>query len=61
MMDVQLFIPKEVHVTPVIVEGYQGACLCFRVQDGTSRIQVTITESQISVLKEKLQEIIDQI
>ena len=61
MMDVQLFIPKEVHVTPVTVEGYQGACLYFRVRGGTSRIQVTITESQISLLKEKLQEIVDQI
>ena len=61
MMDVQLFVPKEVHVTPVSVEGYQGACLYFRDRDGNSRIQVTITESQISVLKEKLQEIIDSI
>ena len=61
MMDIQLFIPKEVNVTPVSVEGYQGACLYFRVRDGNSRIQITISESQMSTLKEKIQEIIDSI
>lgn len=61
MMDIQLFIPKEIAVSPVSVEGYQGAVLNFRVRDGNSRIQVTISESQISYLKEKLQEIIDSI